>query len=46
MTDSLKGKKKAVTPPQLELLEAMQKLRETWMERRMRRVQVIQDLHC
>ena len=28
MTDSLKGKKKAVTPPQLEILEAMQKLRE------------------
>jgi hypothetical protein len=45
MTDSLKGKKKTVTPPQLEILEAMQKLREMWMERRLRRVQVIQDLH-
>ena len=46
MTDSLKGKKKAPTREQLELLEAMQRLREAWLERRMRRVQVIQDRHC
>ena len=46
MIDSLKGKRKPVEREQLELLEAMQKLREAWLERRMRRVRVIQDLHC
>ena len=46
MNESFKGKKKQATPEQLEILEVMQKLRDAWLERRLRRVQVIQDLHC
>jgi hypothetical protein len=46
MNELLKGKSKPLTPEQMELLELMQRLREAWLERRMKRVQVIQDLHC
>jgi hypothetical protein len=46
MNELLKGKSKPLTPEQSELLELMQRLREAWLERRMKRVQVIQDLHC
>jgi len=46
MNELLKGKSKPRTPEQMELLELMQRLREAWLERRMKRVQVIQDLHC
>ena len=45
MNESLKGKK-AATPDQLALMERMQRLREAWLERRMRRIEVIQELHC
>jgi hypothetical protein len=46
MIESLQGKKKPMTPEQSELLQLMQRLREAWHEKRARRVQVIQDLHC
>lgn len=46
MTDLTKGKTKPRTPDRLELLELMQKLRDAWLERRMRRIEVIQELHC
>ena len=46
MTDLTKGKMKPLTQDQLQLLELMQKLRDAWLERRMRRIEVIQELHC
>ena len=46
MNGSLKGKSEAVTPEQTKVLELMQKLREAWLEQRMRRIEVIQELHC
>jgi hypothetical protein len=46
MTDLTKGKTEPLTHEQLELLELMQRLREAWFERRMRRIEVIQELHC
>ena len=44
MNESLKGK--SLTEEQLTLLEMMQRLREAWLERRLRRIEVIQELHC
>ena len=44
MKESLKGK--PLTDEQLTLLAMMQRLREAWLERRMRRIEVIQELHC
>ena len=46
MNESLKGKSEPKTPEQLQLLELMQRLREAWLEQRMRRIEVIQELHC
>jgi hypothetical protein len=46
MNESLKGKSKPLTTEQLQLLEMMQRLREAWLEARMRRIEVIQELHC
>jgi hypothetical protein len=46
MNESLKGKSKPLTPEQTQLLEMMQRLREAWLERRLRRIEVIQELHC
>jgi hypothetical protein len=46
MTDLSKGKTEPLAPDQLQLLELMQKLRDAWFERRMRRIEVIQELHC
>ncbi|HUS36193.1 MAG TPA: hypothetical protein VM680_12650 [Verrucomicrobiae bacterium] len=44
MTQLTKGKTEPLT--QDKLLELMQRLRDAWFERRMRRIEVIQDLHC
>ena len=46
MNESLKGKPKELTQEQVQLLEMMQRLREAWLERRLRRIEVIQELHC
>jgi hypothetical protein len=46
MNELLKGKTKPLTPEQLQLLELMQRLREAWLERRLKRIEVIQELHC
>ena len=46
MTELTKGKSESLTQDQLQLLELMQKLRDAWFERRMRRIEVIQELHC
>lgn len=46
MTDLAKGKTKPLTKDQLQILELMQRLRDAWFERRMRRIEVIQELHC
>jgi hypothetical protein len=46
MNGLLKGNAKPLTPEQVEVLELMQKLREAWLEQRMRRIEVIQELHC
>jgi hypothetical protein len=46
MNGSLKGNSKPLTREQTALLELMQKLREAWLEQRMRRIEVIQELHC
>lgn len=46
MTNLSKGKTKPLTQDRLELLELMQRLRDAWLERRMRRIEVIQELHC
>jgi hypothetical protein len=44
MNESLKGK--PLTKEQLTLLEMMQRLRDAWLEQRLRRIEVIQELHC
>jgi hypothetical protein len=46
MNGSLKGNSKPLTPEQIQLRELMQKLRAAWLEQRMRRIEVIQGLHC
>lgn len=46
MNQSLKGKSDEQTAEQVELLETMQRLRDAWLERRLRRIEVIQELHC
>ena len=46
MNESLKGKSKLQATEQLQLLEMMQRLREAWLEARLRRIEVIQELHC
>jgi hypothetical protein len=46
MNESLKGKSKPQTAEQLQLLELMQRIREAWLEARLRRIEVIQELHC
>jgi hypothetical protein len=46
MNESLKGKSKATGADQLQLLELMQRMREAWLEARLRRIEVIQELHC
>ena len=46
MTELTKGKTESLTQDRLQLLELMQKLRDAWFERRLRRIEVIQELHC
>jgi hypothetical protein len=46
MKESLKGKVKPERAEQLELLERMQRLRDAWLDARMRRIEVIQEQHC
>ena len=46
MNESFKGKSKAQIGDQLQLLELMQRIREAWLEARLRRIEVIQELHC
>jgi len=46
MNELLKGKPQIQTPEQASLLELMVRLQEEWLEARMRRIEVIQDLHC
>jgi hypothetical protein len=46
MNDLLKGKTQTQPPEKSMLLELMERLQEEWLEARMRRIEVIQDLHC
>jgi hypothetical protein len=46
MNDLLKGKTQTPTPEQIAALELMQRLRDAWLEARLRRIEVIQELHC